>query len=69
MTSLSSHPILVQELKLDLDVRSQLLKVLLLPLELFLRLALAVLVHLRLGRRRVELQVRPVGVVLNPAQG
>ena len=64
-----SYPVLVQELQLDLDVRSEFLEILLLALELFLRLSLAVLVHLGLGRRRVELQVRPVGVVLHPAAG
>ena len=64
-----SYPVLVQELQLDLDVRSEFLEILLLALELFLRLSLTVLVHLGLGRRRVELQVRPVGVVLHPAAG
>ena len=58
-----SYPVLVQELDLDLHICPEFLEFCLLPVKLVLCLSVARLVHVGLGRGRVELEVGAVGVV------
>ena len=66
----NTHPIFVKELEFDLNIRSELFKLLFLPGEYFLRLALFLEADVSLRIGCIILQIAPVGVVLNPmAQG
>ena len=62
----NAHPIFVKELELDLNIRSELFKLLFLPGEYFLRLALFLEADVSLRIGCIILQIAPVGVVLNP---
>ena len=62
----NAHPIFVKELELDLNIRSEFFKLLFLPGEYFLRLALFLEADVSLRIGCIILQIAPVGVVLNP---